>query len=277
MSKSMIIAESVIDSSGYFHFNVDYLPKEDNLYRLHISKKASSKASLIIGGKDENHLFIIANNTSKINVINKDTTNLFSNVIIKGSKQNNILKNIDGIVRYIDSTNFSESQVKSEFVTKALQEKLREIADTCSFPLVSLYALKKSRYESNISINGQFYKDYLDKWEKNQSTYFKDFRRKIPLKKSNGNFSIFMIAFFSFIIGIVVSFYFLHFRKKTNNSNKLRSLSIQERKIFNLIQNGKSNKEISEEYNIGISTVKSHVSNIYSKLGIKSRKEAMDL
>lgn len=277
MSRSMIIAESKIDSSGHFHFNVDYLPKDDNLYRLHISKKTSSKASLIIGGKDENHLFIVANNRSKINIINKDTTTLFSNINIKGSKQNNILQDVDGIVRYIDSTNFNESQIKSEFVTKALQEKLRGIADTCSFPLASLYALNKSKFESNLSINEQFYKDYLDKWKNNQSAYFKDFRKKIPLKKSNGNISTFIIAFVSFLVGIVFSFYFLHFRKKSNHSNKLKTLSIQERKIFVLIQNGKSNKEISEEYNIGLSTVKSHVSNIYSKLGIKSRKEAMDI
>jgi FixJ family two-component response regulator len=33
-----------------------------------------------------------------------------------------------------------------------------------------------------------------------------------------------------------------------------------------MIQSGKSNKEISNELNIEISTVKSHVNNLYSKL-----------
>ena len=61
MSKSMIIAETIIDGSGHFEFDTDYLPKEDNLYRIHISKKKSSPASLIIGGNNENHFFIIAN------------------------------------------------------------------------------------------------------------------------------------------------------------------------------------------------------------------------
>ena len=48
----------------------------------------------------------------------------------------------------------------------------------------------------------------------------------------------------------------------------MKNLSVQERKIYTLLKEGKSNKEISEELNIGLSTVKSHASNIYSKLKI---------
>lgn len=51
------------------------------------------------------------------------------------------------------------------------------------------------------------------------------------------------------------------------------NLSIWERRIFQMISKEKSNKEISEELHIEVSTVKSHVSSIYSKLGVRSRKE----
>jgi DNA-binding NarL/FixJ family response regulator len=44
-----------------------------------------------------------------------------------------------------------------------------------------------------------------------------------------------------------------------------------------MLKKGASNKEISEEFNIGISTVKSHVSSILSKMNAKSRKELMRL
>jgi DNA-binding CsgD family transcriptional regulator len=40
---------------------------------------------------------------------------------------------------------------------------------------------------------------------------------------------------------------------------------------------GKSNKEISDILLIGLSTVKSHVNSIYSKLGINSRKDVLNL
>lgn len=276
MSRSMIISESKIDSCGDFNFKVNYLPSEDNLYRLHISKKSSSKASLIIGGKEENHLFIIANNKSKINIRNKNKTDIFSDLIIENSSQNNKIQDIDNIVRYIDSTNFNESQVKSEFVSKALQEKLRHISDTSTDPIISLYALHKSKFESNLPFNEQFYYDYLDKWKNNQSLYFKDFRKKIPVDKKNTKYSILLTSIMTFILGMLFSYYLFNYKKNNKNLNKVKLLSPQERKIFRLIQLGKSNKEISTEYNIGLSTVKSHVSNIYTKLKINSRKEAMN-
>lgn len=55
----------------------------------------------------------------------------------------------------------------------------------------------------------------------------------------------------------------------------LEDLSIREREIFDLIITGKSNKEIADAINISVNTVKFHLKNIYGKLNIKSRKEAI--
>ncbi len=57
---------------------------------------------------------------------------------------------------------------------------------------------------------------------------------------------------------------------------KVQSLSSQEKRVFNLLKEGKSNKEISSELHIEVSTVKSHLHKIYSRLGVKSRKEIVD-
>lgn len=65
--------------------------------------------------------------------------------------------------------------------------------------------------------------------------------------------------------------------KKNKKKNPLSELTIQERKIFDLLRQGKSNKEIAEECSVSVSTIKSHVNSIYSKLDIRSRKEAMDI
>ena len=55
----------------------------------------------------------------------------------------------------------------------------------------------------------------------------------------------------------------------------IENLSYREREIFDLIASGKSNKEIANEVNISVNTVKFHLKNIYEKLNIKSRKEAL--
>jgi len=274
MSKSMIIAETNIDDNGYFHFNTNYLPKEDNLYRIHVSKKNASPASLIIGGKDENHFFIVANKNSHIEIMGNEGG---VNSISIDDEQNKIIRRIDDIVKYIDSTNFNESRMKSEFVTKAFNEQIRKIADTCSYPLASLYALHKSKFETDISNNIAFYYDFLNKWSKEDSNYFIEFQKKIPTRKGpiNNRIIIGIVIIISFLLG-----FFLNKALSKNTKVKtklLKSLSVQERKIFLLLKEGKSNKEISDECNIGLSTVKSHISSIYSKLNVKSRKEVLDI
>lgn len=54
-------------------------------------------------------------------------------------------------------------------------------------------------------------------------------------------------------------------------------LTFREREIVRLIENGKNNKEIAEIINVSENTVKTHISNIYKKLGIKCRGELFDL
>ena len=57
-------------------------------------------------------------------------------------------------------------------------------------------------------------------------------------------------------------------------SNILLLLSAKELQILKLIAEGKTNKEIAAIQFIEISTVKTHINNIYTKLSIKNRKEA---
>jgi LuxR family maltose regulon positive regulatory protein len=53
-------------------------------------------------------------------------------------------------------------------------------------------------------------------------------------------------------------------------------LSKRELEVLRLMVTGLSNPEIAEELVIAVSTVKSHVNHIYSKLGVKNRIQAID-
>ncbi|WP_353779455.1 LuxR C-terminal-related transcriptional regulator [Winogradskyella sp. 3972H.M.0a.05] len=275
MSNEMIIAEAKIDTSGYFIFPTEALPNKDNLFRLHVSKKDAPSASLIIGGNEENHIFFIANSRSSVFIDNTGSVGLFDKYILNGYKPNDDLEAINEIIKLSEQSD--TVLLKKQFVEKTLNEQLRHIADTSSNAIVSLYALNNSKFETTYLSNQLFYENYLEKWKNEDSTYFRELRTKLPRQeKSSSTFWLIVFGLFFFILGFAINYYFSKRKSKSNNSH-LKSLSIQERKIFQLIQLGKSNKEISEEYNIGLSTVKSHVSNIYSKLNIKSRKEAMDI
>jgi NarL family two-component system response regulator LiaR len=62
--------------------------------------------------------------------------------------------------------------------------------------------------------------------------------------------------------------------KGMQNRAKFAELTDREREVLHLISQGKSNQEIAEELFIGIKTVKTHVSNILSKLGVEDRTQA---
>ena len=55
----------------------------------------------------------------------------------------------------------------------------------------------------------------------------------------------------------------------------IESLTSREMEVLKLIEAGHSNQEISEQMVISIATVKRHISNIYTKLGVNSRTQAV--
>ncbi|GGG22284.1 hypothetical protein GCM10011344_23770 [Dokdonia pacifica] len=275
ISKDMIIAETIINSKGYFEFPTNYFPEEEQVYRIHFSKKGAPIASLIIGGPEENHFFVIASKTKGVSLQGYSQQFPFSKVSVSNSSATGWLKQVDLIASYVDSTQNMGSQLKREFIATGVHEKLRNIADTLSEPLPSLYALYKSDYRSHAIEHPEFYTEYFKKWEKEKSSYFSMLRKELVLQKELSSFWIYLILGIIFLFtGVFLNKWYA--KTGTRSSKKLKALSVQERKIFDLIKAGHSNKEISEQHNIGVSTVKSHVSNIYSKLQIKSRKEAMD-
>jgi two-component system nitrate/nitrite response regulator NarP len=59
------------------------------------------------------------------------------------------------------------------------------------------------------------------------------------------------------------------------HQNPLQTLSRKELAILEALAQGMSNKELSKELQISTNTVKFHLSNIYDKLSIKNRAQAI--
>lgn len=53
-------------------------------------------------------------------------------------------------------------------------------------------------------------------------------------------------------------------------------LTTREREVIELISKGRLEKEVASELNISVKTVKAHISNIYSKLQVRTRVEALN-
>ena len=59
------------------------------------------------------------------------------------------------------------------------------------------------------------------------------------------------------------------------NQAMIESLSPRELEVLGLINQGERNKQIAEKLTISLSTVKRHLQNIYQKLQVSSRTEAI--
>ncbi|MCP1311945.1 LuxR C-terminal-related transcriptional regulator [Paenibacillus tyrfis] len=55
-----------------------------------------------------------------------------------------------------------------------------------------------------------------------------------------------------------------------------QGLTDREREVLEVLATGASNKEIGERLCISLATVKTHIINIYSKLGVSGRIEAVE-
>jgi DNA-binding NarL/FixJ family response regulator len=63
-------------------------------------------------------------------------------------------------------------------------------------------------------------------------------------------------------------------RPAPERNERLALLTERERAILELLANGQSNQEISEQLLISIGTVKNHISNIFAKIGARDRTQA---
>jgi two-component system response regulator DevR len=63
-------------------------------------------------------------------------------------------------------------------------------------------------------------------------------------------------------------------RLRESEEGKLSELTPQERKIFDLIGDGMSNRQIADEMYLAEKTVKNYISNMFAKLGVARRTQA---
>lgn len=65
------------------------------------------------------------------------------------------------------------------------------------------------------------------------------------------------------------------FRQRTKGSDELRRLSQRETEVLGLIARGLSTKEVGERLSLTVETIRTYVKNIYEKMHVHSRAEAV--
>ncbi|GAA4276507.1 hypothetical protein GCM10022259_12310 [Aquimarina mytili] len=269
------IASVPMTKEGFFAFDQNLFTSKNRIYKIHINP-ISTEERAIISNKIKNYkLFILSKNDS---IYFNKGQNVFgdykttSNANLEWQK----LKKFEA--RYENLTNdFDPKQY--------LLETKGYVKDSLQILLVKLIGIKKlddqNLLEKDIRANPKYYLDFLKELKssdidpnfylylENKLTFV---TKEITTKKYN--FSLWINAIAVFIIVLLVFYIFKYQNRLRKNATK-SALSKQEEKIRDLIVSGKSNKEIANELFISLSTVKTHITNIYSKLNISTRKELL--
>jgi len=290
-----IIQECKIDSLRQFVFKGDFLASKNMLYKIYVdtcNDEISNFKHLLNHCETSHSILFIANNTDTVFFPLNDLSQLFCE-IKQSSKHNTAILEINALQEtLLNDLQSSKSDGQRGIIYKNCFQKLQEFSKTFNDPLVELYTYHLYANEKSFSRSfyladlkeSNYYADLLEqltlKYPK--SNYTKQF--KSDLKKdrysqlasnNSGNDILIYIMGVLLLISIVVNIFLF---QKTKAKKELKidyktTLTPQEQKVFELMYQKNSNKAIADTLFISVSTVKTHINNIYAKLGISSRKE----
>jgi len=246
-SSALIIAQGDIDTAGNFSVNFP-ATKDESLYRLHFIRKGDPASTLIIGSRDVNHVFFVAKQADQIHFEKKPGLPI-SQSGISGSKANSELNTLLRLAA-------NDTTGNNTFIA---------IADTSASQLAGLLAISRTDKLSD----GQKEKvsDLLARYDTHNAYgahIFQEYR-------TTNYWKLFLTG--GVLLVAALSLYGYLFYKRRAILKIWRELSQREMDIVGLILSGKSNKEVALALNIELSTVKTHVNNIYAKLGVNNRKD----
>jgi DNA-binding CsgD family transcriptional regulator len=287
-----IISKTTADSTGYFVFMGNNLPSENRMYRIHVDNctETEQNTSHFNGHCPKSReIVFIANNTDTLSLPFSFDNEMFCRVLAKDEKANAFLK-IDSLkndMRFAFGTYRSEANRKINSkkwfsIFQQYGEQLQEpLAELYSYAFLSDRSNNLHDYYLEDLKDNPYYDGLLHRLSEAypNSSYVTQYRAEITSDKflvsniaSNKYPWWYILLFFVAFISIVLNFYL--FRKlKKNHFQPEIALSSQEQKVLELILENKTNKEIASQLFLSLSTVKTHINNLYKKLNVNSRDE----
>ena len=291
-SPDLIVNTGLIEADGSFRIEGDELPDRPYFYRLYLMKEQNTEfdACLYVGGDDHNFIHVILDNNATLE-IQADSTYYapFGNYNIKGSKENHLMRELIEMVY----PSFYFYQIKFPTELRLSEEKLfnslMQFADTCSSDLVALAAINNTDMDRYYDEHASTYQSFGERLKagKAQLTYTNNYLRKLRFYADDMSYiplwAKILMVLQSVLIVLLAYLLYMKQRPKTAPQEDAKPntpipsdvLTSKELEILQLIAAGKSNKEIASALFIELSTVKTHINKIYTKLKVKSRKDAI--
>ncbi|GGG19531.1 hypothetical protein GCM10011344_20280 [Dokdonia pacifica] len=294
-----IISKTSPDTLGYFTFSGNNLSSQNNIYRIHIdscpdeTKDIAHFAGHCINSKE---VLFVANNSDTITLPFTFDQEMFCSVTSTNEKANTFIKidSLKELMRYEFGS--YRSQANWDLNAKKWFKKFQEYGQQLDEPLAELYSYaflsNRSKdlytYYLNDLDHTNYYNDLLQRLQTTypNQPYTEQYKKELAadyflIHKSQEETSskwIYLLASL-FLISLLINIYLFISKKKIASQKQVTSTSLtkQEQKILDLILQNRTNKEIASEIFISVSTVKTHINNIYKKLNVTNRDEVKSL
>ncbi|MFT5848489.1 LuxR C-terminal-related transcriptional regulator [Psychroserpens sp.] len=300
INDEQIITKVKSDSSGFFKFDQNQLDINQKIYKLHVDNCASFNQS---GNHFDGHctdysdILFIAKRTDSITFPLSFDAQMFCNIVSNNPKTSAFIQ--------IDSLKEDMKFAYSEFRSKANRElnnkkwfkTLQDYGKDMDEPLAELYIYAflsdrgnqlHSYYLEDLKTNS-YYDELLERLQNTypNSSYTKQYEEELTSdkfivfsseEKSSFNWSYLWIGLL--IASTLLNLWFLISAKKKKSQQQVDAtaqLTRQEQNVLDLLLGDNTNKDIAEVLFVSVSTVKTHVNNVYKKLNVNSREKLKSL
>lgn len=296
-----IIAVTTSDATGNFKFSGDNLDKQNRIYRIHIDNCSGAERELnhFSGHCDDSEaILFIANNNDVVVIPQTANRQIFCDLESTNSHTKCLLK-IDNLIeemKYDYATYRSEANRKLN--NKRWFKKLQNFGESLNEPLAELYiysflsdkTLEMHKYYTEDLKTNSYYDALLKRlqYEYANTEYSKEYETELNAdkyvlhlkdKEKSSNL-LHYIVYAILALSLLLNVYMFLCKRKNKTIEEhdyLNQLSKQEQSILQLILEDYTNKEIAQQLFISVSTVKTHINNIYKKLKVQSREEVKTL
>lgn len=290
-----IIQEYKIDSLHQFKFSGDFLNSKNRFYKIYIDNcntLITDYKHTIKHCENSNTIIFIAKNNDSIHFPLNDLSQSFCEIESSSPQNTAVLELTNLQEELLSNLHHTKSDAQRDIIFKNCFKELQKHSKTYNDPLVELYSYYL--YANTNSYSREF---YLEDLKQNdyylnllnsltklypEASYVQQYKTDLNndgyqlLEKPDNSANYFTYLFAALlVISLLVNFVLLKKVKKTTNEviDYKNILTPQEQNVFELMHQKMSNKAIAERLFVSVSTVKTHINNIYSKLNISSRKE----
>ena len=271
--KAIKIASSTIDDEGFFEFKRSFIDEKEAVYRVYINRFEKALNDTLQVDK----LFLFSKEDT---LIFKKTDSPFSEYSNTNDSDTEWQR-----LRVYEARLKKSEYIKEDSLSDAYISSLKSYTkDSLQILMVKLISIKQLDNQDllakDIIKNKDYYTELLSELKKSgiERSDYLFLENKLAFlitEKAESKYQSSIIIIGFLILAVVGLFAFILKMRSTESQSSFNEedLSKQERNIRTLILEGKSNKEIANELFISLSTVKSHISNIYSKLRVSDRRE----